>query len=369
MQKEEDSLRKRLAPAPAVTASSTAYTNPFAKPSDKEVKDTLKAYDQQAKELEATGADTSDLQDRINEARKEFKGNKDKAEWGQVAQMIAQSLAKAGAAMEGQRGGYAGIPTDIPTFDYEKRLDRTGDTYSRELGLIEKERDNRRLEAGEQRQAKRDALAGIKEQADFSGRKYMGEATDYRQGALGAMRANVDASRADAAEGRAAGRAEDAEKARVQKESLKELRDEASQLQKQDRLVNEGLGLLSSANPKDRDRAVAKLTEAGIPASELDAAKERANESTKNWFSADPQEVAEELKKSPTLLDMRNRINELKQSRGSLIGRGEGQAPELQQQQSPAAKDSKILDYAKQYGLSYMDAEKVLVGRGYKPTK
>lgn len=345
------------------------YTNPFSKPSDSVFRESLAKYDTQTRKLADNGVDTSDIQASIADAKKAYKDKSDRNDWGEVGQMIAQSIAKGAAALAGGKAGVVGIPTDIPSFDYNKRREQSGKDYDRNISQFEKAASERRMAANEKRQADKDSLAGLREGADFEQKKYLNEAGDYRQGALGAMRGNVDAARFDAQNDRANNRADAAEKARDSRETLKESRDEQAQLQKQSQSIDKALSLLGSPKGTDQEKGAAQAVAAGIPQEEIDSARDAANKGTKNWFSADPSEVVNKLKQSsPTILDIKRRADALKAGRSATI-RGEG-APSTQEQQASAPQqDEKIAGYAKQNGLSYDQAEKVLTGRGYKPTR
>lgn len=337
--------------------------------------------------LNAPSFDRTKLEDALNRARELRDTQTTRNDWLEVAQTLAKAVAQYGAAQSGManEGRYGRDNSGInfgPGVNYEARNQRAGREYEQtareQADLVnldrQKDKDINAVEKdkyGADRTRLEDALRVARDRE-----KQASEESIYQ----------LREQRADA-------KARGADDKLLLRENLKDTQKNIEDLQAKDKNLRNAVGVVmrEDLNSKSDEAARAKLdslaANAGITSDELLRATNEANKEKPGFlsrtFSSTEELDKNKEKRAKSVYDAlgtetRAKLDALIEKKKQLL---RGASEPSQAQQSPVqsnnqpqqaqggGKDPQIGKYASQYNLSYDQAKKVLVGRGYKPAE
>lgn len=347
--------------------------------------DYLKKYEdllEDPKYAETAPADQREsLQAAIDRAKDTYSSEKRKNEWLEVAQMLGRAGTQFAAAAAGKDA------RDMSNLDFGKGIDYQGRTQS----AFEEYRQATREAAGlTDANRQRTLDENIVKRSEFGKRSGM-----YKEG-IDAMRDAERNRRLEESETRISGRQAKAEQQRgvdesyrraeaVLRDQEKDLETEATQAQKvQDattklfnQLESEGASKKTVQAWEKQNPDVAKAAGIDLNKLQADLSKEETRPRilggrSKDEDQAAKQDIVNQYKQQATgnLRDALDKLKAHRQKRQEMAS-GKLSPQEALQQSEPMMvtpkRDPQIEQYAKQYSLSYEQAQKVLESRGYQP--
>jgi len=127
--------------------------------SDEGVNNALQEYKSLADRLESLGLDTSAMDQQMADAASKYEKRRTTSEWAEVAQTLAQAFARYAAA----DAGLDWTKLDIPTIDYQKRIERDAKERDSEIERAKLSQRSREQVLGLQRDTLRDRLQVARE--------------------------------------------------------------------------------------------------------------------------------------------------------------------------------------------------------------
>lgn len=334
-------------------------------------------------------ADTqATLKQALQDAKEAYNAKVNQNEWLDVAQTLGRAVAQFGAANAGMRGGNRADMSNLNMghpIDYNSRSDRAFREYQQEIGNA-RDLDSLARQTSNDEQVRR--KYELQRQQDFldKGLRAATEGERFDTSEKNADRriqyqTAAERQRMDQQDKRASEREAMSNKRLDVTDLTKQENDLKSKLEAARALANEAVND-DDLNKKSRDEMAKKYgplaAKAGVDPNDLAAIGEQSKNSGifgTGFFRSEDKKKKSELLNQQVIGPIKNMLDAI-QARKQSILRGINPEPATTPAPIPDAapapapsKDPKIQQYADQYKLSYDDAKKVLVGRGYKPAE
>jgi hypothetical protein len=292
-------------------------------PSPKKVESTLDKLDEKVRIFNERGLETGDFKEQLTEARRVYEEDRDRNRALGLAQLVAQSIARMGAAVEGnKRGRYIG-DINSPSVDYDARTAEARADYRDQVSDI----SARQKEAAGSEKYKHEQEVGALE------RRIQDERIRYQE-----QQQNI---RAQASETR--------NDLRSQIATNKQLDALASQEEKkltnQQQAIASLAGAINSPDKKVQAQIPALVSKAGMDQAEFEKLMEEApQEKGMIWDSKSPALQSDHIKQT-LLAPIQTRLRELQEERRGYanINAGKPQQSAAPQQTSGQQQPSVIV--------------------------
>ena len=283
----------------AVTITGYVPGAKIGRASDQGVNDALKEYKSLADRLESLGLDTSSMDKQMADAAAKYEKRRTTSEWAEVAQTLAQAIARYAAA----DAGLDWTKLDIPTIDYQKRIERDAKERDSEIERAKLSQRNREQVLGLQRDTLRDRLQVAKEGIGTEENKRRLEQDRITRQAELDLRAQEISGQAGL---------ESRRMADTQFRAAQSIVDDASRDEKiaegQLQEAQKQIAYYLSGDTKAKDKAEGILSGLGIDTAELDSALSKSGE---GWFKFEnPGEAKKTVFSSPLLDGIKARLQE-----------------------------------------------------------
>jgi len=267
--------------------------------SDEGVNNALQEYKSLADRLESLGLDTSAMDQQMADAASKYEKRRTTSEWAEVAQTLAQAFARYAAA----DAGLDWTKLDIPTIDYQKRIERDAGERDSEIERAKLSQRNREQVLGLQRDTLRDRLQVAKEGIGTEENKRRLEQDRITRQAELDLRAQEISGQAGL---------ESKRMADTQFRAAQSIVDDASRDEKiaegQLQEAQKQIAYYLSGDTKAKDKAEGILSGLGIDTAELDSALSKSGE---GWFKFEnPGEAKKTVFSSPLLDGIKARLQE-----------------------------------------------------------
>lgn len=284
---------------------------------EKKVKSNLDLYEEQVNIFNREGFNTDTVQQQLDKARQAYEKDRDLNRTLGLAQLVAQSIARMGAAVEGnKRGRYIG-DINSPSVDYDARTAEARADYRDQVSDI----SARQKENVETEKYKQGQKLGALE------KRIQNDRMQYQE-----QQQNI---RAQAAETR-----QDARSQQARNDRLDDLAaQEEKKLLAQKRAVENLAGAINSSDKKQQAQIPTLVSAAGTDQAEFEKMKNEAPQEPGTFFGTNPSTALQsDYVKQTLLAPIEARLRELKEERRGYASMGAGKSQQVSapQQQQPA---------------------------------